>query len=203
LNTVIHIGSRARHIPTSPREGGVVWPVQDIASTTPEVWLQELIKGKPYAHTASSIWMHQPKLRTATEKLGAYLTPMWPTPEGKSLWENAVERAVTRVDFAVQRGESYNGRLVGIYLFWLTSCVCDVAKINVHGYNASGDRFIWKYFSKPLEAWVRDHKITYVEASLVDEDVSAEVVTGLRTHLVARITDPVDAGYLEMYAPRG
>ena len=203
MNTVIHIGSRTRHIPNSPRDGVVVWPVQDITYKTPDVWLQELVKGKPYAHTASSIWMHQPKLRTATEKLGAYLTPMWPGQDGKPLWESALERAATRVDLAVQRGESYSGRLVGIYLFWLTSCVFDVAKIHLHGYTSSGERIVWKYFSKPLETWVRENKITYVEASLVEEDVAAEVVAGLRTHLVARITDPVDAGYLEMYAPRG
>jgi hypothetical protein len=156
-----------------------------------------------YEALALSIWMQAPNLRAATEKLGAYLTPLWPSPQGNSLWSEAIERAVTKVDIAVQRGENYSGRVVGIYLFWLASCVRDVARIKVHGYTKEGERIVWKYFSEPLSVWVKNNAIDHLEAVLVDGEPTEEETTGLRTHLVASITDPIDAGYLEMYAPRG
>ncbi|MFC6281211.1 hypothetical protein [Polaromonas aquatica] len=203
MNSVSNIGTVARQDRLLAQGGAAVWAINALAPKTPNAWLNEIIRNKPYESIALSIWTHQPNLRVATEKLGAYLTPLWPAPDGQSLWSEAIEKAVTKVDLAVQRGESYHGRVVGIYLFWLASCVRDVARISVHGYNKHGERIIWKYFSQPLSVWVKANGIDHIEAVLVDEDPAEEVTAGLRTHLVASITDPVDAGYLEMYAPRG
>lgn len=203
MTPVTNIGSKARKDRLPADGGAAVWPINSLAPKTPNAWLNEIIRNKPYESIALSIWTHQPNLRVATEKLGGYLTPLWPAPDGRSLWSEAIEKAVTKVDLAVQRGESYHGRVVGIYLFWLASCVPDVARIAVHGYNKQGQRIVWKYFSQPLSAWVKANAIERIEAVLVEEEPAEEVTAGLRTHLVARITDPVDAGYLEMYAPRG
>lgn len=203
MTSVTNIGSRVRQEQTITQEGAAVWSISELAPKAPNAWLNEIIRNKPYESLALSIWMHQPNLRLATEKLGAYLTPLWPAPDGKSLWSEAIEKAVTKVDLAVQRGESYHGRVVGIYLYWLASCVRDVARIKVHGYTKQGERIVWKYFSEPLNTWVKRNAIDHIEAVLVDDEPTEEVTAGLRTHLVASITDPVDAGYLEMYAPRG
>ena len=203
MTSVINIGSRARQDRFLTKSGAVAWPINELMPKTPNAWLNEIVRDKPYESIALSIWIHQPNLRIATEKLGAYLTPMWPALNGKSLWSEAIERAVTKVDLAVQRGESYHGRVVGIYLYWLASCVRDVARISVHGYTKHGELVVWRYFSQPLNAWVKSNGIDHIEAVLVEEEPTEEVTTGLRTHLVASITDPVDAGYLEMYAPRG
>jgi len=203
MTAVTNIGSRVRQEQTITQEGAAVWSISELAPKAPNAWLNEIIRNKPYESLARSIWTHQPNLRLATEKLGAYLTPLWPAPDGKSLWSEAIEKAVTKVDQAVQRGESYQGRVVGIYLYWLASCVRDVARIKVHGYTKQGERIVWKYFSEPLSTWVKRNAIDHIEAVLVDDEPTEEVITGLRTHLVASITAPVDAGYLEMYAPRG
>lgn len=203
MTSVTSIGSKARQDRFLTHGSAAVWSINALAPKTPNAWLNEIIRNKPYESIALSIWTHQPNLRLATEKLGAYLTPLWPAPDGSSLWSDAIEKAVTRVDIAVQRGESYHGRVVGIYLFWLASCVRDVARIAVHGYNKQGERYVWKYFSQPLSTWVKANAIDHIEAVLVEEEPADEVTAGLRTHLVASITDPVDAGYLEMYAPRG
>lgn len=200
---VKNIGIKARQDQNLATGGAAVWAISELAPKAPNAWLKEIIRNKPYESVALSIWLHQPNLRAATEKLGAYLTPLWPSPSGNSLWSEAIEKAVTKVDMAVQRGENYQGRVVGIYLFWLASCVRDVARITVHGYTRTGDRLVWKYFTQPLAAWVKSNAIEYIEAVLVEEDPTEEVIAGLRTHLVASITDPVDAGYLEMHAPRG
>jgi hypothetical protein len=166
-------------------------------------WLSHFIKDKPYESFAVSIWTHQPNLRDATEKLCAHLTPLWPSPDGQSLLGVAIEKALSKVDLAVQRGENYHGRVVGIYLYWLASCVRDVARVKVNGYTKAGERVAWKYFSEPLGDWVRSNGIEHIEAEHVDLEPTEEVTAGLRTHLIASITDHVDAGYIEMFAPRG
>jgi hypothetical protein len=203
MTSVTNIGSRARQDRLINKGGAAIWPINELAPKIQSAWLNEIIRNKPYENIALSIWIHQPNLRIATEKLGAYLTPLWPAPDGNSLWSEAIEKAVTKVDLAVQRGESYHGRVVGIYLFWLASCVRDVARIRVHGYTKHGELIIWKYFTQPLNTWAKNNAIDRIEAVLVEDEPTEEVTAGLRTHLVASITDPVDAGYLEMYAPRG
>lgn len=203
MTQVINIGSSVRRNKAIIQDGSVVWAINEITPRAPHAWLNEIIRNKPYENLAHSIWMHQPNLRLATEKLGGFLTPLWPAPDGKSLWGGAIEKAVTKVDLAIQRGESYQGRVVGIYLYWLASCVRNVARIKVHGYTKQGDQIVWKYFSEPLSTWVKRNAIDHIEAVLAEDEPTEEVTTGLRTHLIASITDPVDAGYLEMYAPRG
>ena len=115
----------------------------------------------------------------------------------------AVETAVRKVDEALQRGEIYHGRIVGIYMFWLVSCVCDVARISINGYRKDGSMITWEHFSLPLDRWVSENKIQYLEALKSTEEPSQVFVSGLRTHLVGKISQPHDAGCMEVYAPRG
>jgi len=202
MTLVTNIGGGPRRARLPVAGGGVDWPINELTPKTPDGWLIEIIRNKPYENVALSIWRYQPNLRLATQKLGAYLTPRWPSPEGTSLWGDAIEKAVTKVDLAVQRGENYTGRVVGIYLYWLATCVRDVARVQVHGYTKQGERLVWKYFTQPLGLWVKSNGIDRIEAVLVEGDPAEEVTAGLRTHLVASITEPVDAGYLAMYGPR-
>lgn len=52
--------------------------------------------------------------------------------------------------------------------------------------------------------WALTHGMKELETVLVKEQPTVEEVAGLRIHLIARLTDdPVDAGYLELLAPRG
>ena len=190
-------------VPSAPRSGVAIWPIAQLMPKAPGAWMRDFTKGRSYEQLAASLWTHQPNLRSATEKLASYLTPMWPNQEGMSLWGSTVEKALHKVDVAVQRGEAYEARIVGIYIYWLSQCVHDLARLAVYGVTVSGQRLRWEYFEEPLNAWAKKYGITYLEAELVEEPPSDEVIAGLRTHLVARITDPVDAGYMEMYAPRG
>lgn len=203
--TVINLAhSRGARNRTEADAAAAIWPLKDLIPASPNAWLKETVDGKPYAAVALSIWMHHPNLRVATEKLAAYLTPKWPTSKGESLLAKAIENAVCKVEAAVSRGESFEGRVVGVYLFWLANCVADVARVAVFGVAKNGEVMRWQYFSEPLHDWAKRHGMTQLEAVLADETPTEEEIAGLRTHLVARITDnPVDAGYLEMHAPRG
>jgi hypothetical protein len=203
MHAVIHIGRSNFRSKVPSKAGAAVWEVNDLTPRPNENLLKDLVQGKSYESLAQAIWSHQPNLRIATEKLAEFLTPLWPSSEGGSLLSVAIERALEKVDSALQRGENYHARVVGIYLYWLASCVADVARLNVNGFNASGERLPFRYFSEPLHLWVKNNSIQYIEASLVEEEPSEEMITGLRMHLVASITNPEDAGYLEMYAPKG
>ncbi|MDP3168136.1 MAG: hypothetical protein Q8N06_22095 [Hydrogenophaga sp.] len=184
--------------------GSGIWPLSGLSQTSPGAWLDATIDGKAYASVALSLWTHHPQLRAATERLGVLLTPMWPTLAGDSLLACAIENAVTKVDAAVRRGESYEGRVVAIYLYWLANCVAEVARLAVYGENTDGQLLRWRYFSEPLHSWALAHGMKELETVLVAEQPTVEEVAGLRIHLIARLTDdPVDAGYLELLAPRG
>lgn len=204
MTTVIHFGRPHALVPKAHRQDGMtVWPIADLVPRTANAWLNELVKDKPYESIALSLWAHQPSLRQATERLGGYLTPMWPNTGGDSLWGVTVETAVRKVTESIHRGENHEGRVVGIYLYWLSQCVAEVARVAVYGINKNGNRIRWTYFEEPLHDWARKRGIVRVEAILEEGEPTAEVIAGLRTHLVARITNPVEAGYLEMYAHRG
>lgn len=182
----------------------VIWPLNELSPASSKAWLNQTIDGKPYANVALSLWTHHPKLRAATERLGSYLTPKWPTESGESLFSQAIERASTKVNAAVSRGETYEARIVAIYLYWLLESVSGVARLAVYGENKTGERLQWRYFSEPLHTWAKSHGMKHLEAFRVLEEPSTEEIVGLRIHLIAKITDdPVDAGYVELLAPRG
>lgn len=202
-NVVSIKNPRALSAKQSNGDGVAVWPIADLVPKAANAWLKEMTADKEYESVALSLWMHQPNLRLATEKLGAFLTPMWPNGLGESLWGSTVERAVKKVESAISRGEIYEARIVGIYIYWLSQCVYDIARLAVYGVTKTGERLRWTYFEEPLHEWAKKNGMAQLEAVLIDEEPTEEVIAGLHTHLVARITNPVDAGYLEMYAPRG
>lgn len=205
MSSVISIDRfKARAAHTNQSGEVAAWPLSGLTPALPDSWLNETIDGKPYASVAFSLWTHHPQLRAATEKLGVYLTPRWPTINGESLFSNTIENAVTKVDAAMRRGETYEGRIVAIYLYWLANCVSGVARLAVYGESKDGQLLRWRYFSEPLHTWAASHGMKGLEAALTPEEPKEEEIVGLRVHLIAKITDdPIDAGYLELLAPRG
>ncbi|MDH4481350.1 MAG: hypothetical protein QE279_01425 [Rhodoferax sp.] len=203
MATIKSIGVRARKNSDIKKSGASAWSIEEIVSNDARSWLASLVRGRAFESRALSMWRLHPNLQMATEKLAEYLTPKWPAPDGSSALAQAIENAVTRVDIAIQRGEVYHGRLVGIYLHWLVNCVRDVERIEVHGYTRHGERLVYQHFSEPLRSWVTVNEIEHLEALSTETPASDEVIAGLRTHLIASITEPIDAGYLALNTPQG
>lgn len=182
----------------------VIWPVADLPNHDQcGVWLDNVILGTPYGNTVYSLWTHHPNLRESTEKLASYITPKWPSSQGGSLLQLAVERAAVRAEEAINQGQSFEGRIVGVYLYGLVSVITDVARLVVRGQDRGGHVRRWDYFAVPLLQWAHQHGI---EQLVVHQQVAPTpevVLTGLRHHMIARLTNPVDAGYLAKYASQG
>jgi hypothetical protein len=114
-----------------------------------------------------------------------------------------VERAVRGAERAVENREAFEGRLIGVYLYGLVSVVEDVARLDVTGVDSNGFGHRWDHFSKPLQDWARGYGMANLFATPRSSPVTDVVLSGLKTHMTARIADPVDAGYLAKYAPQG
>lgn len=205
MTTVIPLGKRGRAVAAdNAATQEVIWPVHELPDGAAcGQWLHEVVAGTDYEGTALSLWTHHQNLRDATEKLASFITPRWPSASGGSLLQNAVNEAVTRAHEAIDQGQAFQGRLVGVYLYGLMTVVQDIAGLVIRGKGASGNVHRWEYFSQPLLEWARQHNIEQVLVSKVRERPSAAMVEGLRTHLLARIADPIDAGYLAKHAPHG
>ena len=76
-----------------------------------------------------------------------------------------------------------------------------VERIELRGYTRSGETHLYRHFSAPLKDWVSAQKIERIEAVKTGTAQTEEVVAGLRTHLIASITNPIDAGYFALHAP--
>ena len=99
---------------------------------------------------------------------------------------SAIGEAVKRSEVAVGNGETFTGRFVGVYLYGLTMHAKDVAR-----------------FSISLQTWAVRHGIDTLVAE-VSDPVPAEVtIVGIRTHMVVRVSDPIDTGYLMKHAAQG
>jgi hypothetical protein len=182
----------------------IVWPVAELPDERQcGEWLDQVIVGTPYENIALSLWRNQPGLRQSTEKLASFITPKWPASSGGSLLEEAVERAVTRAQEAIEQGQAFEGRLVGVYLYGLLGAVTDIAQRVVRGEDRLGQLRRWEYFSQPLLPWARQHGIQRVLVHRAENPLSEVVLTGLRTHMTACLTDPVAAGYLVKHASHG
>lgn len=207
-NTVLPFKNSNRVRPNtsgaSASDSTVIWPVAELPDERQcGEWLDRVIVGRPYESTALSLWRNQPNLRLATEKLASFITPMWPARRGGSLLQEAVERAVGRAQEAIDQGQAFEGRLVGVYLYGLLCVVNDIAQLTIRGEDRGGQIRRWEYFSQPLLHWARGHGIARVLVQQVPTPPSEVVLTGLRTHMTACLTDPVDAGYLAMHAAHG
>lgn len=182
----------------------VIWPVKDLPDEAEYgQWLDEVITGTPYEGTALSLWTHHQNLRDSAEKLASFITPKWPNALGESLLQQAVHDAVTRAQEAIEQGQAFEGRLVGVYIFGLISVVQEIACLVVRGRNKGGQVLRWEYFSQPLLEWARENGIEELVVTKAAVRPSAAMLEGLRTHLLARIANPMDAGYLVKHAPHG
>ncbi|HEX2543435.1 MAG TPA: hypothetical protein VHL79_01060 [Ramlibacter sp.] len=184
--------------------GSLTWSVAQLPTEQQcRTWLDHALANTPYENTARSLWRHHPNLRTSTEKLASYITPLWPAPGGDPLLQLAVERAVRRAHTEIERGQAFEGRLVGVYLYGLLDVVDDVALLLVRGQDHGGQIRRWEYFSEPLLLWARRQGIEEVILERVPEQPSEAVLCGLRTHMTACLTSPLDAGYLARHAAQG
>lgn len=205
MNTIVHLSTRrgpAGHKRT--RVPIAVWSVDDLTPPSNENWLADVIEDEPYFDVALSLWVHHPNIREATNSLASLLPVNWPGKDGDSLLVKIIGLAVTHVRDAVGRGETFEARIIGVYLFWLVSQVAEIASTEILGIDSKGEMLRWPLFSEPIHTWASRNGIRKVEAYQVAVPVNDEEMAGLRTHLVARITkNPIDAGYLERHAPKG
>ncbi|TWO71467.1 hypothetical protein FN976_11160 [Caenimonas sedimenti] len=196
----------AKHVEASPADDihEVIWSVRDLPGENQcSAWLDKVIEGTPLENTAASLWTHHENLREATEKLANFITPKWPSPCHGSLLQLAVEEAVKRAHNAVTHGESFEGRLVGVYMYGLVSVSADVARLVVRGRARGGHLVRWAHFSEPLLQWAGRNGIEDLIVRHSDQPTSDVVLTGVRQHMVAAICTSRDAGYLAKYAPQG
>ncbi|MBC5767622.1 hypothetical protein [Ramlibacter albus] len=205
--TVISIGhkrSRGSETRNAIAEGEVIWPVSDLPDQKQTgQWLNETIAGKPYEGIALSLWTHHPNFRLATEKLAGFITPRWPAANGEPLLGVAVERAARAAEEAIDRAQSFEGRVVGVYLYGLASIVEDVAKLSIRGIDRDGASRGWEYFSVPLLQWARGHGIEQLLVRQIPGSPASVLLHGLRNSLIAHIASATDAGCLAKYAPHG
>lgn len=178
----------------------VLWPLQDLEQPNGDDWLLAAVEGSRCEGAALSIWAHHPNLKRSTRKFASLITPRWPTSRGASLLEMSVQAAVTMSLDAMDRGEAITGRLVGTYLHGLASGVADIARLAVYGVDRAGERRRWEYFTQPLKDWADSNGMSTLAAHLVDPEPTDVTVAGLRTHLIASIAHPLDAGYVAKYA---
>lgn len=205
-DTVVPIsGKRSRN----PRpvldgaEGGVVWPVADLPDERGcGNWLDQAIAGTTYEGTVQSLWQHQPNLRLATDKLASFITPKWPAAGGGSLLGRAVERAATRAEETISQGHAFEGLVVAAYLEGLLDVLSEIGQLVVRGEDRKGQIHRWEYFSHPLVLWARGHGIDRLLVHAALAPPTRLVSEGLRTHMIAAITTPTEAGYLAKYASR-
>lgn len=206
MSTVIDFSKAlAKRSESQQEETGavVLWNLSDLAPVRQGSWVRSAVAGTRHEALALTLWRHHPTLRIATERLAQFLTPMWPSSSGGSLLASTVQAAVEAVQKAMDAGAAYEARIIGIYLYQLIECAEEVARLRVYGQTGAGEVLAWRYFSEPLHQWAKRNKLKQLQARQVDTPVSKEEIAGLRTHLVARLADPTDVGYLELHAPRG
>lgn len=185
-------------------DGGVFWSVADLPDDRQlGDWLNQSIVSQPYGQTVRSLWKNQPNLRLATEQLGSYITPKWPAEAGGPLLQVAVDRAAKRYEEMSEQGQAFEGPLVAAYLEGLLEVIEEIANLVVRGEDDKGQVQRWEHFSQPLAHWAREHGISTLLVHKQLTPASKVVRDGLRTHMVARITNAVDAGYLAKYSGRG
>lgn len=179
------------------------WSRRDLEKDNPEQWVYDALAGKPYEGFALSCWAQQPNLKKATVKLASYITPRWPSEEGSSLLVRAIGEAVRRSEEAVDNGENFTGRFVGVYLYGLTLNARDVARLSIKGVDRFGVVEYWRPFSEPLQQWASRLGIDTLVAETVTPGPTEAAVVGIRTHMVVRVSDPIDTGYLMKHAAHG
>lgn len=166
-------------------------------------WLDQAIIGAPWENTALSLWRNQPNLRVSTEKLAAFITPRWPAADGSPLLRHALQHAVLRAQEAIDQGQAFEGRLVGLYLYGLLAVIADIAQVAVEGEDREGQMRRWAHFSQPLVPWARQRGVVRLHVQRAASRPPEVVLAGLRTHMTACLTDPLDAGYLARHAAQG
>jgi hypothetical protein len=197
---------RLRHNPAQEPAAAPVatWDVAHLIDPLEsQGWFFEAVAGKPHENIAVSLWTHHANLRSATEKLAAYITTRWLAPDGRPLIDVAIERAALRAQDAIDRGEAFEGRLVGVYLFGLLSIVGEIARMAVVGVDADGVTQRWPYFAAPLREWAVKAKIQSLALQPLLIAPTEVMLSGLRMHMIARLANPVDAGYLAKHAANG
>lgn len=196
--------ARARQAKPAQGAGGTAcWPLHELAAGGPEQWIHDALVDQPYEGFALSCWAQQPNLKKATLKLASFITPRWPCEDGTPLLVRAIGEAVRRSEVAVGNGETFTGRFVGVYLYGLTMHAKDVARFSISGVDRFGMVQRWRHFSEPLQDWAVRHGIDMLVAEVSDPLPAEVAVVGIRTHMVVRVSDPIDTGYLMKHAAQG
>lgn len=203
MNTVVSLRiPGAKRSADQPQE--TMWPIEGLVGSDASDWVNAAVDESESRHTARALFAQLPNLRQTTNRFAAMIGPRWPTSDGSKLLNVTIEKAVSNVQKAFERGETFEGRAIGVYLYWLQESVEEIAKVELYGVTRASKAIKWRYFSEEIQAWVQRNGFAYLEAHPVMEPASPEERQGLKTQLIGRITvRPEDAGYLAMYAPRG
>ncbi|QHE78562.1 hypothetical protein [Hydrogenophaga sp. PBL-H3] len=191
----------AEHL--QPGSGTEHWMRRELERSDPEQWVFDAIAGLPHEDFALACWSQQPNLRKAAVKLASYITPRWPTEDGSSLLAHSIGEAVKRAKAAVDNGEVFTGRFVGVYLYGLTLHARDVARLSIKGVDRFGVLEHWRPFSEPLQPWASRLGVDTLIAETVAPGPTEATVEGIRSHMIVRVSDPIDTGYLLKHAAQG
>lgn len=179
------------------------WPKQAHEKSNTGQWIFEAVQDTDFHWLARSLWSNQPNLSRATERLAEFITPWFPDCQGKPLLPKAIAAAVESAGAAIGDGDGERlGRLTAAYLQGLVSIADELACIHVTGVDQCGGLCRWG-FSEPLIDWMSEKQLHDVLAHRAEPAANDAMILGMRTHLIARLTDPVDAGYLAKYALHG
>lgn len=209
MNTVVHMSQVKKNVANrayANKQATAIslCVVPPVTANLQAGWVDESVSGHPYQWIARALWNNQPNLRVATERLALYITPWWPDMAGKPVLHRAVMTALMKTQDALKEGDGLRlARLTGVYLHALTSFAQEITRVSVTGVNPDGELCHWNHFSEPLYDWAHSKQIGELMAHVANPAPTEEMILGVRTHMIASLTDPVDAGYLAKHAPLG
>jgi hypothetical protein len=205
MTTIVTLNAaRARNTQQVLKSDAVVyWPVSELHQSDKDEWITNAVKGTPEEDFAQVMWAHHPNLKEATRKLAEYIGPRWPAKDGRSLLAVCIAEALRRSNNAVKNGESFLGRIVGVYLYGLTEHAADVARLSITGMDLEGITHRWTPFSEPLAAWAKRLRVDTVCVEFASPAPSEGTIAGIRTHMVTHLSNPTDTGYLLRHAAHG
>lgn len=189
----------------APDKGTVVaaWNASDLTMPDGRDWLMAAVEGSGLEPAAESYWVSMPALERMTVKLASFITPGWPDDAGGSLLKKSVTQAVEHTVRAMEDGQVFEGRFVGVYLYWLTDIAKEIARIQIYGITPEGVTKKWEPFRMPLAKWADEYKLTKIIASRANGEPDDSYVYGIRIHMIAAISKPEEAGYVYKYSPHG
>lgn len=189
----------------APDGGRVVatWTLDQLRPPKGDEWADAAIRGHVLEPAAHSYWIGMPRLKAMAVALANFITPLWPDANGGSLLSLAVEKGIQRAVDAMDAGEVFEGRFVGVYLYGLSDIAQEISRLQIYGRTPSGAVRRWTPFRQTLHAWAADNKLTTVIASKTKSEPDMNYTQGMRVHIITAVANPTETGFVYKYAPQG